>query len=182
MELKQLLWILNGANVHPIEAFFTYFPYGRQDNVFQIGETNVAENLIRELIEYYHVSRIYTIDAHFFGKRDWTNKYPITDISAIDLLKQAASKDYQNIIYLAPDAGSQLRTGLKGTEKNRKDSYAVEVQSDEYFRKTVKNQTIGAIDDLLLTGGTLDRFHDECMKYGAKEVIALITHGVLRMV
>ena len=38
---------------------------------------------------------------------------------------------------------------------------------------------IGVVDDILETGGTLDRFYTECKKLGAKKLIVLITHGTL---
>ncbi|GAG54089.1 unnamed protein product [marine sediment metagenome] len=42
-----------------------------------------------------------------------------------------------------------------------------------------KGKTIGVVDDLIETGGTLLKFYDFAKKSGAKKVIALITHGVL---
>ena len=53
-ELELILQILRDNNIKP-EIFFTYFPYGMQDKVFKKGETNVAENLIEKLINYYKV-------------------------------------------------------------------------------------------------------------------------------
>jgi len=178
IELGMTLDILNNAKVGPIEVFFTYFPYGMQDSIDQAGATNVAENLVKKLINYYNVSKITIIDAHFFGK-SWFSKYSMNNISAVDLLKQKASRDYENIVYLAPDIGSQLRTGLSGTKKSRKDSFEVELHSDEEFVRAVKNRVVGVVDDVLETGGTLERFYDECIKHGARDVVALITHGVL---
>ena len=178
VELKMVLDILNQNKVGPIEVFFTYSPYSMQDSVDQIGSTNVAENLIKELTSYYNVKKIHIIDTHFFGK-DWFKKYQINNISAVNLLKQKAGVDYKDIVYLAPDMGSQLRTGLEGTEKKRKDSFQVELSSNEEFAKAVKGKTVGVVDDILETGGTLERFYDECIKCGATDVVALITHGVL---
>jgi len=179
VELELILQILKDKNIKP-EVFFSYFPYGKQDNIFQEGETNAAENITRKLIEYYNVERIYTIDAHFAG-REWVNKYPITNFSAVNLLMKTVSDDYPNAIYLAPDAGSQRRTGLelKGLRKKRIDSRVVEFRSDEEFGAAVKDRIVGVVDDQIETGATLIPFYDECIKAGAKEVIALITHGVL---
>ena len=179
VELRMVLDILNEAKVSPVEVFFTYFPYGMQDSIDQVGATNVAENLVKELINYYNVSKINIIDTHFFGK-SWYKLYPINNISSVDLLKQKASRDYEDIIYLAPDMGSQLRTGLGGTKKKRKDSFTIEIHSDKGFISAVKNRVVGVVDDILETGGTLESFYDECIRHGARDVVALITHGVLR--
>ncbi len=177
VELELILEILRVSKAQ-LKVFFIYFPYGKQDNVFVEGETNAAENLIKKLIDYYGVKIIYTIDAHFYT-REWVSKYPIINISAVDLLIQAALRDYPDLIFLTPDVGGQKRTGLKGTQKRRIDSYIIEIQSDEEFKTIVKGKRIGVIDDLLETGGTLARFSEECLNCGALEVVALITHLVL---
>ena len=53
-ELELILQILRDNQIKP-EVFFTYFPYGMQDKVFERGETNVAENLVEKLINYNKV-------------------------------------------------------------------------------------------------------------------------------
>jgi len=180
VELEMLLEILRKSKTKPIEVFFTYFPYGKQDHIFEEGETNAAENLTKKLVRYYHVERFYTIDAHFFG-RGWVSKYPIINISAVNLLIQAALNDYPKAIFLPPDIGSQRRTGLRlrGLKKKRIDSYLVKIKSNEEFKTIVKGKVVGVIDDMVETGATLVPFYKECKKCGAKEVIALVTHGVL---
>jgi len=180
IELEIILEILRKSKAKPIEVFFTYFPYGKQDNIFEKGETNAAENLVRKLVDCYGVTKIYVIDAHFWG-REWVKKYPIINISAVDLLIQAALDDFPEAIFLPPDIGSERRTGLKlkGLKKKRIDSYLVKIKSDEEFKAIVKGKVVGVIDDMVETGATLVPFYEECKKCGAKEVIALVTHGVL---
>jgi len=56
IELELILQILRDNGVKP-EIFFSYFPYGMQDKVFEKGEANVAENLIEKLINYYKVKK-----------------------------------------------------------------------------------------------------------------------------
>jgi len=178
-ELELTLETLKGGGLKP-GVFFTYFPYGKQDKAFAEGETNAAESLIRKLTYYYGVDTIYIIDAHF-SKRGWMAKYPITNISVLPLLIQTAEHDYPNLLPLAPDIGGQKRTGLDGTEKTRTDSFVVKIRSNEEFKKMVAGNTVAAIDDLLETGGTLANFHEECIRCGAKDTVAIITHGVLEM-
>lgn len=184
-ELRMNLEILKKAKIKP-EVFFAYFPYGKQDQEFVKGETNAAEDLIKELVNYYKVKRIYIIDAHFSKRRwlskkkwFWFRKYPVINISVVDLLMQAALRDYPDLIFLTPDTGGQKRTGLGGTRKKRLDSYTIEIKSDEEFKVSVRGKRIGVIDDLLETGGTLAGFSKECLKYGALEAVALLTHIVL---
>jgi phosphoribosylpyrophosphate synthetase len=179
--------VFSFLRLRKLEVFFLYIPYGKQDQAFIEGETNAAENLIRKLVKYHKVREIYIVDAHFSGrawlwKKNWLGKrvYPVVNVSAVDLLKEAASRDYRRLAFQSPDYGGQRRTGIKGTKKKRYDSHTTKIQSDKRFRRFVKGKIIGAIDDLLQTGGTLINFYNECINYGALEVVALLTHGILR--
>ena len=178
VELEMLLNILKDGGVNNVEIFFTYFPYGMQDNPKHRGETNAAQNLIHKLVNYYKVKKIYVLDGHFFGQ-SWLEKYPVKNISALPLLKDVTLKDYPSAIFLAPDQGSQRRLGLQGTTKTRTNSFDVDIMHDELFVSAVKNQVVAVADDLVETGGTAIKFAEVCRKVGAKDVIALISHGLL---
>jgi ribose-phosphate pyrophosphokinase len=175
VELELILQILRDNSVRP-EIFFTYFPYGMQDKVFEKGETNVAENLIEKLVNYYKVKKIYVIDPHF-GGRKWIKKYPIISISAVPLLIERAKRDFgENILFLSPDIGGQRRTGISGMKKERLTSFKVKIFSP---RLNLKGKIVAVVDDMIKSGGTLLKFYEIAKKSGAKKVIALITHGVL---
>ncbi len=175
VELELILQILKDNDIKP-EVFFTYFPYSMQDKVFGKGETNVAENLVEKLVEYYKVNKIYIIDPHF-GKREWVLKYPINSLSAVPYLVKKAWQDFnENILFLSPDKGGKRRTGLSGVRKERLDSFKVRFFSPKI---NFKGEIVGVVDDLIETGGTLLKFYEFAKKRGAKKVIALITHGVL---
>ncbi len=175
MELELILQILKDHRIKP-EVFFTYFPYGRQDKIFELGETNVAENLIKKFINYYKVRKIYTIDAHF-GKMPWVKKYPIKNISAITFLMEKSKEDLgEDILFLSPDKGGKRRTGIAGLNKKRINSFEVAPFSSKI---PMKGEIIGVVDDMIETGGTLLRFCEFANNAEAKKVIALITHGIL---
>lgn len=175
MELELILQILRDNNLKP-EVFFSYFPYGLQDEVFEKGEANVAENLIKKLVNYYKVKKIYIIDAHF-GGRKWVKKYPIVNISAVPILIKKAKNDFgKNILFLSPDIGGKRRTKIPGMKKERIDSYRVKMIAPNI---NLKGGAVGVIDDVIKTGGTLLKFQEIAKKSGAKRIIALITHGVM---
>lgn len=175
VELELILQILKEAGCK-IEIFFTYFPYGMQDCVFEKGETNSSENLLKKFVDYYSVKKIYIIDPHF-GKREWVKKYPIKQISASPLLIKKAIKEMgENILLASPDKGSERRAGICGMNKKRLDSFTVEMENPGI---NFKDRTIGVVDDIVKTGGTLVKFSEIAKKSGAKKVVALITHGVI---
>lgn len=176
IELEMILQILKDRKIRP-EIFFTYFPYCRQDKTFEPGETNVAENLIKKLVNFYGVKKIYLIDPHF-GRMVWVKKYPIVSISALPLLIKRVKKDFgKDVLLLSPDKGGKRRTGISGLNKKRINSFKVKHISSKI---SVKGKTIGVVDDIIGTGGTLLRFYEFAKNSGAKRVIALTTHGVLK--
>ncbi len=178
VELEMLICTLNNLGHKNIEIFFAYFPYGMQDNPKLLREANAAENLIQKLTNFYSIRKIYVLDAHFLGQ-SWVKKYPIKNISAIPVLKSSALKDYPSAIFLAPDQGSQRRTMLQGITKIRINSFEINMINDKKFIATVRNQTVGIVDDLVETGGTAVKFADLCRKVGVKDLIALVAHGLL---
>lgn len=176
IELENILQILNNSEARSVEIFFTYFPYGTQDTVFEKGEANMAESLIKKLTFYYKVSKIYIIDAHFKGQ-PWVKKYPVENITAIPLLVERAKKEFgSDICILSPDKGGKRRTKIGGMNKKRINSFNVEMEGENIG---LKDKTVGAIDDLIKTGGTLVKFHEIAKKSQAKNLVALITHGVM---
>jgi len=175
MELELILQILKDRAIKP-EMFFTYFPYGRQDKAFEVGEANVAEGLVKKFINYYGVKKIYTIDAHF-GKMPWVKKYPIENISALAFLMEKSRQDFGNkVLFLSPDKGGKRRTGIGGLNKKRINSFEVAPFSSDI---PVMGEVVGVVDDMIETGGTLLRFCEFANHAAAKKVIALVTHGVL---
>ncbi len=178
VELEMILKILSKTSAK-VEVFFAYFPYCMQDNVEFKGDTNAAEDLVVKLTKFYGVKKVYILDAHFFGK-EWVKKYPIKTIPIDDTLKKIAIAKYgKKIVFMGPDAGSQMRANVSGTTKKRKNSFEVDISHDDDFKMCVKGKVVGVIDDLVETGGTLSKFADVCRGCGAKDVVALITHGVL---
>ncbi len=175
IELELILQILKDNKIKP-EIFFTYFPYGMQDKIFKKGETSATESLIKKLIDYYRVGKIYIIDPHFGGEK-WLLKYPIINISAVPYLIKSCWQDFdENVLLLSPDKGGKRRTGFSGIRKKRLNSFKIELLPQ---KASFKGKTVGVVDDILETGGTLLKFCEFAKKSGAKKIVALITHGVL---
>lgn len=179
IELEFILQILKEKKIESVELFITYFPYSRQDMVFLDGELNVSEFLIKKWLDIYGVKKIYIIDAHFKG-RDWVDKYPIEHISCIDILKDVATLENKDITFIAPDAGSARRNNIPGFEKKRINSYEVEISLDKDIESSIKNKTVGIIDDMVETGGTMIKVCKKCKEIGVLKTIALVTHGVIK--
>lgn len=179
VELESTLSVLRQGGHTNIEVFFTYMPYSMQDKVHKDGETNAAQNLLQKLVSYHGVKRIYAIDPHF-GDAVWVTAFPFVAVSAHELLLSGALKHYQGAVFVAPDKGHEIRTQkLKGPEKSRQDSHTVTLKHDEAFMNELRGKTIGVVDDIIETGGTLMKFHEACASYLPKELFVVATHGVL---
>jgi len=178
VELELLLKLLKDRRTSSLELFLTYFPYCKQDLVFEEGEINVAENLIEKWTDIYGVKKIYIIDPHFKG-RDWVKKYPVECISIMDHIKKTVLRKYPEIIFVAPDRGSARRNNLPAFDKKREGSYKVEVSCSRDLQDMIKGRVVGIIDDMIETGGTMINVYKKCKELKTKKVIALVTHGVL---
>ncbi len=162
-----------------VEVFFLYFPYGMQDKVFETGECNMAESVVRMLTEYYNVSKIYVMDAHFEGA-EWVGKYPLACVKARDVIGSVMEKDgIKDVVMVAPDLGAQARLDISGFSKKRNNSFDVELSSDGALGDAVKGKTVVVWDDLIETGGTMCRAAKSLCDMGARRVVAAATHGVL---
>lgn len=163
----------------PIEVFFLYFPYGMQDKVFESGECNMAESLVKMLTSYYNVGKIYVMDAHFEGA-DWMSKYPIVTVKSQEIIKEALRQDkIEDAVKIAPDLGAQSRLDISGFSKKRINSFDVALSSDTSLKDRVKGKTVVVWDDLIETGGTMVKAAKALHDMGAKKVVAVATHGVL---
>ncbi|MFH1127698.1 MAG: phosphoribosyltransferase family protein [archaeon] len=162
-----------------VEVFFLYFPYGMQDKVFDTGECNMAESIVRKLVSYYNVSKIYALDPHFEGAI-WAKKYPISVVKAVDAINDALLADgVTDAVKVAPDLGSQSRLDIGGFLKKRMNSFDVELSNDSTLEDKVKGKTAVVWDDLIETGGTMSKAGKALSLMGAKKVVAVATHGVL---
>jgi ribose-phosphate pyrophosphokinase len=177
VELEMILALLKNRNVRP-EIFFTYFPYSLQDREFSQGELNAARSIVEKLIEYYSVRKIYALDAHFFGRK-WTSKYPFENISAVRKFQAMIEKKYPDVTYYTPDAGSARRTKIKGFRKKRKNSFEITISAGKIDPKKMRGKIVAIVDDLIQTGGTLNKTCDELRIHEAEKIIVFATHAVL---
>lgn len=178
VELELILQILKDYKIKT-EVCFSYFPYGMQDKIFKKGEINAAESLIKKLVNYYKVWKIYIIDPHF-SQRKWFFKYKVSIVSVFGLLKNAVKKDFKSdVLFLASDMGAQKSFKISGFKKERKDSFCVKIKTPENLKKRIKGKVIVICDDIIETGGTFLFVYNECKKYKPKKIVAAVIHGVL---
>ncbi len=155
--------------------FGAYFPYGRPDKKFKRGEANRAKEECEYVSRYY--DQTWLLDYH--SNHKFVSKLGILRTSAVGLLKEKAEKEYEIDIYITPDTGAQERTGILGDKKKRLGDRKIVTTEAVITRGMVENKTVGIVDDLVSTGGTLCKKCEEMCEMGVDKVLALETHGVL---
>jgi len=180
IELFLLQDALREMGVKKIITVIPYFGYSRQDKIFKEGEAISA----RAMVKHIEMNADYFIgmDLHSENVLKWFD-IPTMHLHATkpiaDWLK---SKGVDMVI--SPDKG--------GYERARLVAEAMGVEFD-YLEKTrlsgtevvikpknldADGKTVGIVDDIISTGGTIARASEQLREQGAKRIYAVCTHGL----
>ncbi|BAM92165.1 ribose-phosphate pyrophosphokinase [Bradyrhizobium oligotrophicum S58] len=185
MELLIITDALRRASARRITAVVPYFGYARQDRKSG-SRTPISAKLVANLITHAGVDRVMTLDLHA-GQIQGFFDIPTDNLYAAPLMVRDIKDrfDLSNVMVVSPDVGGvararglakRINTPLAIVDKRRErpgESEVMNVIGD------VSGHTCILIDDIVDSGGTLVNAADALLKYGAKEVYAYITHGVL---
>ncbi|MCJ7816604.1 MAG: hypothetical protein MUP55_01990 [Candidatus Aenigmarchaeota archaeon] len=169
-----------GVKAKSIQVFFLYAPQCKQDWPDKTGSINAAKQVL-DICKFYGTKRFFALDVHYEGE-DWTKNYDIVYTSVLDLLMEEAAKEgYNDVVWVAPDAGMSRRANKRGIDilgmkKTRIDNKKTIIECPLYVREAVKGKRAGVLDDLLGTGGTMDEAGKALKGCGAEELIACIPH------
>ena len=177
IELLLLMDAVRELKPNSVRLIIPYFGYGRQDKIFQKGEALSARAICGSL----KAEEVVLIDPHsplvkeFFEGR-------VRELSAIPLLARWMKGKVDLIV--APDEGSAKRAEVAAKEigvefmvmhKERKTAYDVEVDVKE---RDLKGQSIGIVDDIISTGGTMIKACNALREMGTNEIYLACTHGL----
>lgn len=185
MELLIITDALRRASARRITAVVPYFGYARQDRKSG-SRTPISAKLVANLITHAGVDRVMTLDLHA-GQIQGFFDIPTDNLFAAPLMVRDIKErfDLSNVMVVSPDVGGvararglakRINAPLAIVDKRRErpgESEVMNVIGD------VSGHTCILIDDIVDSGGTLVNAADALLKYGAKDVYAYITHGVL---
>ncbi|MGY3448021.1 ribose-phosphate pyrophosphokinase [Bradyrhizobium sp. USDA 4353] len=185
MELLIITDALRRASARRITAVVPYFGYARQDRKSG-SRTPISAKLVANLITHAGVDRVMTLDLHA-GQIQGFFDIPTDNLFAAPLMVRDIKErfDLSNVMVVSPDVGGvararglakRINAPLAIVDKRRErpgESEVMNVIGD------VSGRTCILIDDIVDSGGTLVNAADALLKYGAKDVYAYITHGVL---
>lgn len=184
MELLIIVDALKRSSPDKITAVIPYFGYCRQDKKTKAREPITAK-LVSNMITIAGVDRIVIFDLHVPQVQGFFD-IPSDNLDMIpSFLDYIIRKKFKDIVIVSPDAGGAsrarffakfLHAPIAIIDKRRPEPNVAEVQN---VIGDVKGKAAFIVDDLIDTAGSITEAASILKKFGAKEVYAIATHGVL---
>jgi ribose-phosphate pyrophosphokinase len=185
--MELLFWIdaFKRSGVESVTVVIPYFSYAKGDKKDE-PRVSIRARVCADAIEVAGASRVVTMDLHAPQIQGFFH-LPVDNLYALPILaKCIQEKHLENMIIVSPDVGfakqarkyaSSLGVTIAIADKER-------IAHDEkasilHIIGDVKGKSCVVVDDFTITGGTLADVSEKLMDHGAKEVYAVVTHGVL---
>lgn len=184
-ELLIILDALRRASAGRITAVIPYYGYARQDKK-TAGREPITARMVADMITTGGADRILTLDLHSPQIQGFFD-IPVDHLTAVGIISAHLSEwDLTDSVIVTPDAGrmnmAAQYAGLLGLSvviihKRRASPEQTQVTS---VVGEVDGKRPIIIDDMISTGGTIDRSVKALTEYGAKpDIRVAITHPVL---
>lgn len=186
MELLIMIDALRRASAGRITAVIPYYGYARQDRKAKSRDPITAK-LVANLITAAGADRVLTMDLHAAQIQGYFD-IPLDHLLGGSILADYFNeKEIEDLVVVSPDLGSVARSrkfanSLKGEvpiaiiDKRRPKANVCEVMN---IIGEVEGKNVILLDDMIDTAGTIVNAANALKEFGAKEVYACCTHGVL---
>lgn len=164
-----------------------YMAYARQDKAFLEGEV-ISISILAEIIEYFGVSRVITIDIHSESSLSYFGNI-IKNISAIPILAEYALQNIflNNVIIISPDFGGLKRAQKFGEIiqsevtflKKTRDRLTGMVSIEDVLDFKVKDKDVILVDDMISTGNSIIKACEVLRKNRAESIFVICSHALL---
>ncbi len=187
-EMCQTAYALKGAGARNVTGVMPYHPFLRQDK--SKGREPITARLAINWIESSGFDNIITSDMHADQIVGFYDKVKVDNLRAsnvlIEYLKNNLKGDVRNTVIIAPDAGGAPRSqyfaknlGCRAAQSfkmrsNRKANHIDVLKIAGY----VKDKNIIVVDDMIDTGGSIDRVVNELKRKKAKGITVCCTHSI----
>src|SRR5260221_7429570 len=185
--MELLFWIdaFMRAGTESVTVIIPYFSYAKGDKKDE-PRVSIRARVCADAIEAAGASRVVTMDLHAPQIQGFFHT-PVDNLYALPILSQRIRElELEDIVVVSPDVGfakqarryaSSLGVSIAIADKERQahDEKAKVLQ----IIGDVKGKTAVVVDDFTISGGTLADVSVKLMERGAKEVYAVVTHGVL---
>lgn len=184
MELMVMADALKRASAHHITAVVPYYGYARQDRKTR-GREPITAKLVANLMQTSGITRLVTIDLHA-GQIQGFFDVPVDHLYGASILaKYINEKNLEDVIVVSPDLGGVTRARdladrigapIAIIEKKRPEPGVAKVMN---LIGDVKGKNCIIVDDIVDTAGSLVEGAKALKEFGAKSVMAAVTHAVL---
>ena len=187
MELLIMIDALKRASAGRITAVIPYFGYARQDRKAKARDP-ISAKLVANMITAAGADRVLTMDLHANQIQGFFD-IPVDNLLGspifVDHFFRKFAAVHEDTMVVSPDVGSVARArnfaqkvhmGLAIVDKRRQKANECEVMN---VIGDVKGKTCILYDDMVDTAGSLCNAANALVQFGAKEVYACATHGVL---
>lgn len=184
MELLILIHACKIASARKITTVIPNFPYARQDKKDK-SRAPITAKLVANLLQTAGADHVITMDLHASQIQGFFH-IPVDNLYAEpSVLNYIRTKtDFDNAILVSPDAGGAKRVAALADKLDlnfaliHKERQKANEVSKMVLVGDVTKKSCLLVDDMADTCGTLVKACDTLMEHGAKEVIAIVTHGI----
>ena len=184
VELLVMADALKRASARHITAVVPYYGYARQDRKTR-GREPITAKLVADLMQTAGITRLVTIDLHAGQIQGFFN-VPVDHLFGASILaKYINEKKMEDLIVVSPDLGGVTRARdladrigapIAIIEKKRPQPGVAKVMN---LIGNVEGKNCIIIDDIVDTAGSLVEGAKALKEFGAKSVMACVTHAVL---
>jgi ribose-phosphate pyrophosphokinase len=185
--VELLFWIdaFKRAGAESVTVIIPYFSYAKGDKKDE-PRVSIRARVCADAIEAAGADRVVTMDLHAPQIQGFFH-LPVDNLYALPIVVERINEmNLEDIIVVSPDVGfakqarryaSQLGVSLAIADK-------VRTAHDEKSKilqiiGEVEGKTAIVVDDFTISGGTLANVAVRLIEEGAREVYAVVTHGVL---
>ncbi|HCI82850.1 MAG TPA: ribose-phosphate pyrophosphokinase [Ktedonobacter sp.] len=185
--MELLFWIdaFKRAGADEVTVIIPYFSYAKGDKKDE-PRVSIRGRVCADAIEIAGADRVVTMDLHAPQIQGFFHR-SVDNLYALPILCQSIRElELQDMVIVSPDVGfakqarrfaSSLGVSIAIADKERlahdEKATVLNIIGD------VKGKSAVLVDDFTISGGTLADAATKLLEYGAREVYAVVTHGVL---
>lgn len=187
MELLIMIHACRTASARRITAVVPNFPYARQDKKDK-SRAPISAKLIANMLETAGCSHVITMDLHASQIQGFFS-VPVDNLyaepSVLRFIRENPNLQRDETVIVSPDAGGAKRATsiADGLEMAfaliHKERPRPNVVGRMVLVGDVQGKVAILVDDMADTCGTLAKAAATLKEHGAREVIAIVTHGIL---
>jgi len=183
MQLCLMLDALKRASAARITAVIPYYGYARQDRKVS-PRAPISAKLVADIIGQAGANRVVTVDLHA-GQIQGFFDCPVDNLFATKVLMDPLAPFRNQLVVVSPDAGGVERA--RAFAKRFDAPLAIIDKRRDRPNQASATKVIGEVDDrvallvddIIDTAGTMCAAASVLREFGAREVLACATHGVL---